>query len=310
MKRLIQLCFLLFPLLIWSPAEATAPRGLYQSNAQQEILSPIWPPIIRQWSTHIGVLSQTYGIDPDLIAAVITEESDGIPDGISRVGAVGLMGVMPSGPGMEWRPSTEELLVPATNLRWGVAILSSIIRQSGGDISAALAAYSGGWDHANKQVPLTYSQHVLNNYGRAVAARNGVSPDIAAQWTIAIEMRNGNVPSESLLILGEQPVSGLDLIGEHIAFESLDVDDGRSFLIKAYAIPVAVVVPDPKPIEFGSGDTVNTLLQVRLGHLSAKEASHKLNERVLSACLPSLTRLRGQVSTRWYAPSYCPSWHR
>ncbi|RMG94462.1 MAG: lytic transglycosylase domain-containing protein [Chloroflexi bacterium] len=290
------------------PAQARTRPALKKAENSESVLSPVWGPSIQRWETHIGVLSRTYGLDPDLIAAVIREESNGNPSLISRVGAVGLMGVMPAGPGLEWRPPTEELLKPSTNLRWGVAILAEVIRQSGGDLYAALAAYSGGWDQITSRVPRQYAASVLDNYGRAVAARNGISPDIAAQWTVAIEMRRGHVPNQSLLVLGAQPVSGLRMYGEHVIYDYVD-QLGQAYFIKGYAVPVALVVPlGDEASMIGSADELELQLQARLGGIPFKVS--KSTPDVLLACLPSLSRLRGRVSTRWFAPSSCPSWHR
>ena len=65
-------------------------------------LAPVWGATIRQWSTQIEKEAQASGLDPDFIAAVINAESNGNQDVVSRMGAVGLMGVMPTGPGLEW----------------------------------------------------------------------------------------------------------------------------------------------------------------------------------------------------------------
>lgn len=275
-----------------------------------EVLSPYWGPAIRTWAPQIAALADSYGLDADFIAAVVKEESNGRTDGVSRVGAVGLMGVMPSGPGLEWRPSAEELMTPSVNLRWGVAILAEVVRQSGGDLAAALAAYSGGWEHVNSRVPQEYAARVLDNYGRAVAQRSDISPDIATQWTIAIEMRRGHVTSEPLLVLGEQPVSGLYTYGGHLIYDFID-EEGRAYYIKGYAVPVALTVPmapDKMSGETGGSDELELQLQIRLGESDTKIANR--NPRVILACLPSLSRLRGRISTRWFAPTYCPSWHR
>lgn len=275
------------------------------------VVSSFWGPSIQQWAPQISVLSNVYGLNPDFIAAVIREESNGFTDGVSQMGAVGLMGVMPSGPGLEWRPSTEELKLPSVNLRWGVAILADIVRQSGGDLYSALAAYSGGWEQVDSRVPRDYAARVLDNYGRAVAERSGIPPEIATQWTIAIEMRRGYVTNEPLLILGEQPVSGLFTYGEHIVYNYVD-QIGRAFYIKGYAVPVALVVEHAPDEQIGRstmlGDTVEIELQARLGETDEKIANR--NPHVILACLPSLSRLRGRVSTRWFAPTDCPSWHR
>jgi hypothetical protein len=285
-------------------AEATG--NVDPTEEEPEILSPIWQPSIRRWSEEIAVASRTYRIDPDLIAAVINSESNGISDAVSRMGAVGLMGVMPSGPGLEWRPTSEELMDPAENLDWGGAILADVIRQSGGDIYAALAAYAGGWRYANSRVPQEYAARVLNDYGRAVAARSGVSPDIALQWTVAVEIRKGHIPAEPLL-MGRKPLSGLRTYGEHLVYDYAD-DEGRAYFIKGYAVPLALVVPLENDAVILEADSLETPLLVRLGYISDK-ADHG-SSRLLLACLPSLNRLRGYMSTRWFAPTSCPSWHR
>lgn len=302
-------------LLLLSPShtQAAAGRpGLHRSTNGPEgiLLSPMWGPSIRQWSTYIGVLARAHGLDPDFIAAVVQEESNGRLDGISSMGAVGLMGVMPQGPGLEWRPTTEELMNPSVNLRWGVAILAEVVRQAGGDLASALAAYSGGWAYASSNVPQAYAVTVLDNYARAVLIRSRISPDIAAQWTIAVEINKGYVPNEPLLVLGTQPISGLYTYARHRVYDYVD-DFGRSFYIDGYAVPVALVVPaspDPSSTNFGRSDEIELHLQARLNGNGVKIDTS--NPRIILACLPSLSRLRGIASTRWFAPSGCPSWHR
>ena len=301
-------------LMLLSPTRTKAAerQGLNRSESGPEsfLLSPMWGPTIRQWSTYIGVLAKTHGLDPDFIAAVVQEESDGQRDGVSSVGAVGLMGVMPQGPGLEWRPTTEQLLTPSTNMRWGVSILAEVVRQAGGDLASALAAYSGGWERAGSAVPQAYAANVLNNYARAVLIREGISPDTAAQWTIAVEINKGYVPNESFLVLGPQPVSGIYTYAKHRVYDYVD-DFGHSYFIDGYVVPVALVVPgdpDPNRMTFGRGDEVDLHLQARLSEDGIKIDTS--NPRIILACLPSLSRLRGIASTRWFAPSGCPSWHR
>lgn len=273
-------------------------------------LSPFWAPAIQRWGSQIESVANAHGIDPDFVAAVIAAESDGVPDGVSRVGAVGLMGVMPSGPGMEWRPQPEELVDPGVNLRWGVAILTDIIRQSGGDLSAALAAYAGGWREANKTVPKRYAASVLDEYSRAVLIRNGIDPKIASQWTLAIDMHHGYVTTDSLLVLGEQPVSGLHTYASHTLYD-YKTDNGTRYLIKAYVVPIAIVTSQSEPTLFGNSDGIDPNLEVRMGLTTVKEiAPRGRSPRVILACLPTVDRLRGTQSTRWFAPSSCPDWNR
>ena len=271
-------------------------------------LSPIWPPSIQRWSSYIGTLSQVYGLDPDFIAAVIRAESNGDQGVISGQGAVGLMGVMPASPGLEWRPPAEELINPAVNLRWGVSILAEIIRQSGGDLFAALAAYSGGWDQVDTRVPQEYAAAVLDGYGRAVAMRADVSPDIAERWTIAIEVRHGHIPNQTLLVLGNDPASGLQTYGGHLVYAYTD-KEGHTFAVRGYAVPLSLVNPAGETaVRFGPSDALEPELLRQSGSSATKISSS--NPSILMACLPSLSRLRGHTSTRWFAPSSCPSWHR
>lgn len=233
--RLIQVL-----LVLW----LTGLLGLAQSmpvSAQGSIgadgLSPYWGGAIRQWSDEILLISERYGIDPDLIAAVIFAESGGQATLMSYMGAVGLMGVMPAGPGFEFRPTADQLMDPYTNLNWGAAILADIIRQTGGDIGAALAAYNGGWDYASRSIPRGYAAQVLDAYGRAVASRNNIPLHIAPGWTVAFEIRRGNIAAEPLIL--NQPVYQVQTYGEHVAFNHVDAN-GRSYYVKAYAVPVAV----------------------------------------------------------------------
>lgn len=289
-------------------AGASGPVAASDNEAADDVLAPNWPPAIRQWSTHIAALSEAYGLDPDFIAAVIRAESVGDENGVSYAGAVGLMGVMPAEAGFVNRPSSETLLKPGSNLRWGVTILSEIIRQSGGDVAAALAAYNGGWELVDARGPRAYAAGVLNYYGQAVAARSGLAPEVATRWTIAFEIHGGNIPTEALLF-HDKPISGLRMYGEHVVYQHV-TRDGRSYYVKGYAVPLALTVPgDFDELAPASPSVVEEELLTRLD-METLEKGPGGNRRILLACLPVLTRLRGRVNTRWFAPSACPSWQR
>jgi hypothetical protein len=305
--NLWRLCAVLLAALILLTTGSDNAAPTLEAKSNETGLAPTWNAAIQRWAPQIIAVARAHGIDPDLVAAVMQSESNGRDYVVSHAGAVGLMGVMPQGPGLEWRPSPEELANPNVNLRWGVAILSEIIRQSGGDIYAALAAYNGGWHQAHYNMPRVYAAHVLDDYGRAVAARNGISPDIASHWTVAVEIRRGHVPVERL-IFGQQPVSGLRMYGEHVVYNYVD-RQGRALYVRGYAVPLAIVQPMADEVDMsGHGDELEPELQARLGLVELKQGGS--NPRIIRACLPSLSRLRGHVSTRWYAPESCPSWRR
>jgi cytochrome oxidase assembly protein ShyY1 len=118
---------------------------------------------VRQWCAQIEKTSAKYGLDPSLVAAVMSQESGGQAEVISASGAVGLMQVMPSdgiaagfncvnGPCFAKRPTTAELLDPEFNLDYGVRMLAGLMEKYGNlrDALAAYGPYNIGYAYADK----------------------------------------------------------------------------------------------------------------------------------------------------------------
>ncbi|CUS02304.2 protein of unknown function [Candidatus Promineifilum breve] len=266
------------------------------------VLSPYWEPDIQRLQGAIGGLAAVYGFHPDFIAAVIRHEADRESGATGHGGLVGLMGLLSPGRALAWRSSSEQLLIPTTNLRWGLAILSHVVQQSGGDLFTALAAYNGGWAEVNSRTPREYAARVLDSYGRALIARHGLSPEMANRWTIAVQMRAGNVPAESLLILGTKPIAGLRTYAGHTVY-AFAGQGGQTYYVRAYVVPLGLSEFVTATSSTGF-DGLEAPLRARLGE---KAARGRPDARVLLACLSGLERLRGQVTTRWFAPSNCPA---
>ena len=95
------------------------------------------------------------GIEPELVMAVIQVESAFKQYAISRVGAQGLMQVMPFWKFEIGRPN-DNLTKMATNLRYGCTILKHYIDKEKGDIIRALARYNGSLGKVH------YPEKVLN----------------------------------------------------------------------------------------------------------------------------------------------------
>jgi soluble lytic murein transglycosylase-like protein len=92
-----------------------------------------------------------FSLDPALVYAVVRQESRFDPRAGSRVGASGLMQLMPATAAEvagdpRLRFDTSPLHVPAFNLRLGQTYLAQLLKQGGieGDLLRALAAYNGG----------------------------------------------------------------------------------------------------------------------------------------------------------------------
>jgi soluble lytic murein transglycosylase-like protein len=98
-----------------------------------------FPPAVRRWEGPIRRAAAACGLDPALVAALATAESCGDPRAVSPRGARGLLQVMP----FHFAPG-EDPFDPETNLRVGVGILCRLLREAGGDLPRALAAYNGG----------------------------------------------------------------------------------------------------------------------------------------------------------------------
>lgn len=131
-------------------------------------LSAKYPQSIQQWKAVIEENAEEHRVDPNLIAAVMLEESGGNPQALSVSGAIGLMQVMPrdgiaasficgSRPCFSNRPSMAELYDPAFNISYGTRMLSSLTRKEG-SIRQALYRY-GPID-----VGLDYADAVLSIY--------------------------------------------------------------------------------------------------------------------------------------------------
>jgi len=106
-------------------------------------LSQAYPQQILQWSNLITKYAKENIIDPNLVAAVMSQESGGQPSVVSACGAVGLMQIMPKdgevkecgGYQLDWsafknRPTTAELMNPETNIKLGTEILRSYINKN------------------------------------------------------------------------------------------------------------------------------------------------------------------------------------
>jgi hypothetical protein len=154
-------------------------------------ISPFWGGAISQWTRQILYWSEEREIDPDLVASVIRNESVGYAEAEGPQGAVGLMMVLSAeASGMSWRPSADELKHPHVNLRWGTGVLKQIIRDAGGDLYRALAAYNGGWDQVHLQSTRDYAHKILTYYAYAIAARHGYSFQESKEWTLVLMVRS------------------------------------------------------------------------------------------------------------------------
>ena len=101
----------------------------------------------RQFQEMILVASENYEIEAALIKAIIMAESGYNPRAISKVGAKGLMQLMPR---TAEALGVEDIYDPEHNINGGVKYFKELLVKYEGDIQLALAAYNAGWKNVKR----------------------------------------------------------------------------------------------------------------------------------------------------------------
>ncbi|MFZ0593451.1 MAG: lytic transglycosylase domain-containing protein [Bryobacteraceae bacterium] len=108
-----------------------------------------------------------YGVQIDLVRAIIDVESRWQPGAVSNKGAIGLMQLMPA-TAREY--GTRHPFWIHENIRGGVAYLRSLLDEFHGDLRLSVAAYYAGSRRIRAR-GLAYADRPVFEYVQAVAAR-------------------------------------------------------------------------------------------------------------------------------------------
>jgi len=111
------------------PVGSVAPRGSRPHAAKPEVVR-----LVRD-------LAPEYGLDPELVLAVVETESNYDPRALSPKNAQGLMQLIPE---TAKRFGVLNVWDPKQNLRGGMAYLRWLLEQFNGDVKLALAGYNAG----------------------------------------------------------------------------------------------------------------------------------------------------------------------
>ena len=113
------------------------------SKATMKLYFPLW---------FFDITGPTSGstLDPLLVTALIRQESAFNTRARSRVGARGLMQLMPATARMMKRVRTNKLFEPETNIALGTQYLRKRLAQYDGDVELTLAAYNAGFSRVDE----------------------------------------------------------------------------------------------------------------------------------------------------------------
>lgn len=126
------------------PLRHARPQRAYAQEARLYAAAKASLPAFETPGTFDALIQKTaaqYDVDPVLVTAVVRHESSFNPHATSRVGAAGLMQLMPA--------TARELGVtdaydPVQNVDGGVRYLKRMLERYDGDVKLALAAYNAG----------------------------------------------------------------------------------------------------------------------------------------------------------------------
>ena len=150
-------------------------------------------PTFKQIVSWVRALAPDYGLDPDLVLAVIKAESNFDPRAHSPKSAHGLMQLIPS---TADRFGVEDITNPVQNLHGGMAYLRWLLAYFQGDLRLALAGYNAGEKAVEQYLGIppyretrNYVRKVIQAYGRPNHPR--VEPVAEPSQVVPVKLKSG-----------------------------------------------------------------------------------------------------------------------
>lgn len=134
---------------------------------------------VTQWLPYIQEAGKKFGVDTNLIAAVIAQESAGNPSAVSAKGAKGLMQLMDT---TASTMGVSQVFQPRQNIIGGTKYLKQLLDKYNGNEALALASYNAGTaavDKYNGIPPYQETQRYVENVAalkRQMSALSATTP--------------------------------------------------------------------------------------------------------------------------------------
>ena len=133
-------------------------RGNFELEAK-EINSSLNKSKLKHLLIYVNALCDDYGVNYEMVKAVIQTESSWNHKAVSESGAIGLMQILPSTAWDEFKTPKEDLFDPYVNVTVGIKYLAHL-NQHFDDMDATLTAYSHGPTVTKKYS----SRYIKNNF--------------------------------------------------------------------------------------------------------------------------------------------------
>jgi len=133
------------------------------------ILEPnVGAELAREVASLVSQYSKKRNLDPDIVLSLIDVESKFNPEATSRVGAVGLMQLMPHW--IKIRDIDGDLRDPAVNVRHGTGVFANYLNMYG-DLETAIAVYNRGPNPVDWDIIRDRDPTIKNGYVQKVMTR-------------------------------------------------------------------------------------------------------------------------------------------
>jgi hypothetical protein len=156
-----------------APAPVAAPRAAKVAPVPDTRLSPA---DLREMLAKAGTV---HNVDVDLLASLVKAESNGNARAVSRVGARGLMQLMP---GTAAELGVKDSFQPEDNVRGGSTYLDALLTRYHDNLALAVAAYNAGPAAVDKYHGIppyhetrAYVARVIHEFNHRVLARQAQS---------------------------------------------------------------------------------------------------------------------------------------